>query len=104
MDRSLYVAMTGAGQTLAAQASVAHNLANANTTGFKAEMAAFQSVPVTGPGQATRINAVSQGLGADFHPEQKRRLAAIWTSQCAAPAGSRSRRRTARRRTRARAI
>ena len=68
MDRSLYVAMTGAGQTLAAQASVAHNLANANTTGFKAEMAAFQSVPVTGPGQATRINAVSQGLGADFSP------------------------------------
>jgi len=68
VDRSLYVAMTGAGQTLAAQASVAHNLANANTTGFKAEMAAFQSVPVTGPGQATRINAVSQGLGADFSP------------------------------------
>ena len=68
MDRSLYVAMTGAGQTLAAQGSVAHNLANANTTGFKAEMAAFQSVPVLGPGQATRINAISQGLGADFSP------------------------------------
>ena len=33
MDRSLYVAMTGAGQTLQAQSSVAHNLANANTTG-----------------------------------------------------------------------
>lgn len=68
MDRSLYVAMTGAGQTLAAQSSVAHNLANANTTGFKAEMAAFRSVAVLGPGQQTRINAVSQGLGADFSP------------------------------------
>lgn len=68
MDRSLYVAMTGAGQTLAAQASVAHNLANANTTGFRAEMAAFRSVPVQGPGQPTRINAVSQGLGVDFSP------------------------------------
>ena len=65
MDRSLYVAMTGAGQTLAAQSSVAHNLANANTTGFKAELAAFQSVPVQGPGLATRVNAISQGLGAD---------------------------------------
>jgi flagellar basal-body rod protein FlgF len=53
---------------MAAQASVAHNLANANTTGFKAEMAAFQSVPVNGPGQPTRINAMSQGLGADFSP------------------------------------
>lgn len=68
MDRLLYVAMTGAAQTMAAQASVAHNLANANTTGFKAEMAAFQSVPVNGPGQPTRINAMSQGLGADFSP------------------------------------
>lgn len=68
MDRSLYVAMTGAGQTLAAQGSVAHNLANANTTGFKAEMAAFESIPVQGTGMQTRINAVSQGLGADFSP------------------------------------
>jgi flagellar basal-body rod protein FlgF len=68
VDRLLYVAMTGAAQTMAAQASVAHNLANANTTGFKAEMAAFQSVPVNGPGQPTRINAMSQGLGADFSP------------------------------------
>ena len=68
MDRSLYVAMTGAGQTLAAQGSVAHNLANANTTGFKAEMAAFESIPVQGAGMPTRINAVSQGLGADFSP------------------------------------
>jgi flagellar basal-body rod protein FlgF len=68
VDRSLYVAMTGAGQTLAAQGSVAHNLANANTTGFRAEMAAFESIPVQGAGMQTRINAVSQGLGADFSP------------------------------------
>ncbi|MET0225020.1 MAG: flagellar basal-body rod protein FlgF [Dokdonella sp.] len=68
MDRLLYVAMTGAAQTMAAQASVAHNLANASTTGFKAEMAAFQSIPVEGPGNPTRINAMSQGLGADFSP------------------------------------
>ena len=31
MDRMLYVAMTGAQQTLRAQALVSHNLANANT-------------------------------------------------------------------------
>ena len=37
MDRSLYIAMSGAKQTLLAQASNANNLANAQTTGFKAD-------------------------------------------------------------------
>lgn len=65
MDRSLYVAMTGATQIMRAQAAVSHNLANASTTGFKSELTAFKSLPVQGPGQATRINAVAQGLGVD---------------------------------------
>lgn len=65
MDRSLYVAMTGATQIMRAQAAVSHNLANASTVGFKAELSAFQSLPVQGPGQATRINAVAQGQGVD---------------------------------------
>jgi flagellar basal-body rod protein FlgF len=66
MDRSLYVAMTGATQTMRAQTEVSHNLANASTSGFKARIAAFQSVPVLGDGLATRVNAISQGLGSDF--------------------------------------
>ena len=37
MDRMLYVAMTGAKETLNAQAVNNHNLANASTTGFRAE-------------------------------------------------------------------
>ncbi|SEV83739.1 flagellar basal-body rod protein FlgF [Luteibacter sp. 329MFSha] len=65
MDRSVYVAMTGATQIMRAQAEVAHNLANANTTGFKAELSAFQSVPVQGDGLQTRINGVAQGTGWD---------------------------------------
>lgn len=65
MDRSVYVAMTGATQTMRAQAEVAHNLANANTTGFKAELSAFQSLPVQGDGLQTRINGVAQGIGFD---------------------------------------
>ncbi len=68
MDRSLYVAMTGATQTMRAQTEVSHNLANASTAGFKASIAAFKSVPVLGDGMPTRINAVSQGLGSDFTP------------------------------------
>ena len=65
MDRSLYVAMTGATQILRAQDAVSHNLANASTVGFRAELDAFQSLPVQGPGEATRINAVARGTGAD---------------------------------------
>ncbi len=58
--------MTGATQTMRAQTEVTHNLANASTSGFKARIAAFQSVPVLGDGMPTRINAVSQGLGSDM--------------------------------------
>jgi len=65
MDRSVYVAMTGASQIMRAQAEVAHNLANANTAGFKAELSAFQSMPVKGDGLQTRINGVAQGTGWD---------------------------------------
>ena len=65
MDRSLYVAMTGATQTMRAQEAVSHNLANASTVGFKSELSAFQSLPVLGQGEATRINAVARGIGAD---------------------------------------
>ena len=46
MDRALYVAMTGAAQTLRAQAVNSHNLANAGTVGFKAELGAQQAVAV----------------------------------------------------------
>ena len=60
MDRSVYIAMTGATQTMRAQDAVSHNLANASTVGFKSELASFQSVPVLGPGANTRINAVAQ--------------------------------------------
>jgi flagellar basal-body rod protein FlgF len=66
MDRSLYVAMTGATQMMRAQSEVAHNLANADTVGFKAQLSAFQPLPVQGPGLATRVNGVAQGLGVDM--------------------------------------
>lgn len=63
MDRSVYVAMTGATQIMRAQEAVSHNLANASTVGFKSQLSAFQSVPVLGDGQPARINAVAQGIG-----------------------------------------
>jgi flagellar basal-body rod protein FlgF len=62
----MYVAMTGATQTMRAQAEVAHNLANADTVGFKAQMSAFQPLAVQGPGLATRVNGVAFGEGVDL--------------------------------------
>ncbi|MGH8294104.1 MAG: flagellar basal-body rod protein FlgF [Steroidobacteraceae bacterium] len=65
MDRSLYVAMTGAKEILDAQAVNNFNLANASTTGFKADLAAFQSRAVTGSGYASRVYATDSTDGWD---------------------------------------
>lgn len=50
MDAILYTAMSGAKQSLDDQSVVTHNLANVNTTGFKAQLSAMRAVPVQGPG------------------------------------------------------
>jgi len=63
MDRMLYVAMTGAKETLSAQAVNNHNLANASTTGFRAELSAFQSRAVDGSGYASRVYATNASTG-----------------------------------------
>ncbi len=65
MDKSLYVAMSGAKETLRAQAANNHNLANASTTGFKADLSAFQSRAVSGPGYASRVYATDGSVGWD---------------------------------------
>jgi flagellar basal-body rod protein FlgF len=67
VDRLIYLAMTGAQQLLQQQAVASHNLANAATTGYKAETAAFRVAPlVGGPGHATRAYAVASTTGADL--------------------------------------
>lgn len=44
MDKTLFVAMNGASATFDRAAKVAHNLANANTTGFRAELLATKAL------------------------------------------------------------
>lgn len=66
MDEMVYLAMTGARQTETAQAINANNLANVSTAGFRADLHAFSSVPVDGPGVDSRINAVVDSGGTDF--------------------------------------
>jgi len=65
MDRMLYVAMTGARETLRAQAANNHNLANASTVGFKADLQAFQARKVTGDGYESRVYATTSNTGFD---------------------------------------
>ncbi|MGZ8224332.1 MAG: flagellar basal-body rod protein FlgF [Methylobacter sp.] len=68
MDRSLYIAMSGAKQTLLAQTANANNLANAQTTGFKSDLEQFRSMPVFGSGFPTRVYTMTERPGTDFSP------------------------------------
>lgn len=68
MDRLIYIAMTGAKHILDQQASVANNLANVSTSGYRAVESAFRAVPVSGEGLPTRAFAVGSTPGANFAP------------------------------------
>jgi flagellar basal-body rod protein FlgF len=68
MDRLIYTAMTGAKHVLEQQATTAHNLANATTTGFRSQLDAFRAVHVIGDGQPTRAFVVDSTAGTDFQP------------------------------------
>lgn len=63
MDKSLYVAMTGARASLQAQATVSQNLANANTAGFKEVLANTSPFPVTGQGWNSRVDTIYHDNG-----------------------------------------
>ncbi|WP_447730328.1 flagellar basal body rod protein FlgF [Pseudoxanthomonas suwonensis] len=68
MDKALYIAMTGARASLQAQATVSHNLANADTAGFKAVLANTEAFPVRGAGYPSRVAAlhVDQGFNSSL--------------------------------------
>jgi flagellar basal-body rod protein FlgF len=68
MDRLIYTAATGAKHILEQQATTSHNLANANTAGFRAQLDAFRAVPVLGEGSPTRAFVVDSTVGSDFSP------------------------------------
>jgi flagellar basal-body rod protein FlgF len=68
VDRLIYLSMAGAKATLQRQDSLANNLANASTTGFRAEMQAFRAVPVRGEGATTRAYVLESTIGHDSRP------------------------------------
>ena len=55
MDRMIYLSMSGAKAALQRQDSLANNLANVSTNGFRAELTAFRAVPIRGDGASTRV-------------------------------------------------
>lgn len=69
MDRAIYTAMTGARQAFDRQSTVANNLANVSTTGFREQLNAARAVPVQGDGIfKTRTAVVESTPGASFAP------------------------------------
>ena len=68
MDKLIYTALSGAKHTLEQQANVTNNLANVSTTGFRAQLNTFRSVPIVGEGLATRTFVVDSTMGTDFTP------------------------------------
>lgn len=68
MDRLIYTAMTGAKHVLEKQATTSHNLANATTTGFRAQLDSFRAVPVQNSLLPTRAFVVDATVGTDFTP------------------------------------
>jgi len=66
----IYLSMSGAKETMQRQETLANNLANVSTVGFRAELAAFRAVPVQGSGASTRVYALESTPGYDATPGQ----------------------------------
>ena len=64
----IYLSMSGAKATLQRQDTLANNLANVSTVGFRAELQAFRAVPVNGSGASTRVYALETTPGYDATP------------------------------------
>lgn len=68
MDRAAYVAATGASATLQAQTAVAHNLANADTAGFKEALVHTNAFKIEGNGYPSRYDTYLSDSGFNDAP------------------------------------
>ncbi len=66
MDRSLFLAMSGAKQNMNAIQTKANNLANVNTTGFRADLAQARSMQAYGEGLPNRVFSMTERPGQNF--------------------------------------
>jgi flagellar basal-body rod protein FlgF len=66
MDRLIHTALSGLRGAMARQTTTANNLANANTTGFRAEMSSARALWVRGMGFGSRAEASEEVQAADM--------------------------------------
>jgi len=66
MDKMVYIAASGAKQSLTGLALKANNLANANTTGFKSDFAQARSMQAFGEGLPTRVFTMQERPGTNM--------------------------------------
>lgn len=67
MDRLIYTSLTAMRGAMARQTTIASNLANANTTGFRAEIANSQARWQTGGANNARVMASEEVMAADMN-------------------------------------
>ena len=65
MDKLVYTAALGLKAHLASQAAIANNMANASTTGFRADRVVFERLALTGSAFETRTPASAEVTDAD---------------------------------------
>ena len=66
MDKLIYTAMTGAKHLMYRQDTIAQNLANANTTGYRADTVGLRAVPLRSEAAGTRVFSIETTLGSDL--------------------------------------
>lgn len=66
MDKALFIAMTGAKHNMMAQTARSNNLANVNTTGFRADFEQARAMPVFGEHHPSRVYALTERPATDI--------------------------------------
>ena len=67
MDKLAYTTVNTMKSLMNRQAAIAHNMANSDTVGFKADMVSAKAEYLTGPGHDSRSMAVERDMQADMN-------------------------------------
>ncbi len=68
MDKMVHLSLRAMQGVMNRQTAIAHNMANADTTGFRAEVVSAQAQYIHGPGNQSRATVNEYVLAADMNP------------------------------------
>lgn len=68
MDRLVHTSLSGLRSAMARQAATSHNLANANTVGFRADMSSARALWIRGQTHEARAQSSQEVVSADMRP------------------------------------